>query len=262
VAEAQIAPVTRDAFLNGRITLTQPASGHRIGTDAVLLLALARGLLRGQEGEVRAVDFGAGAGLVGLGLALLESRVTATLIERDGAVAELAEVNRLALAGDIAARSKVLQGDVTQLGTTAFAPELRGALDLVAMNPPYLTIGAARLSPSAYRASSHAQLHDQPLEWFRAARRVLKPGGHLALIHRADALPAILAGLEAGFGRIRITPVYPREDADATRILVTARLQSKAPAAIGPALILHAADGAFTPSAQALHLGSALIPEA
>jgi tRNA1(Val) A37 N6-methylase TrmN6 len=264
VAEAATVSLTRDAFLDGRLLLTQPATGHRIGTDAVLLLALVRGLLAARRDQAgwRVADFGAGAGLIGLGLAVLDSAVTATLIERNGMVAALAEDNRLALAGEIAARCRVVEADVTMLGTGDVHRDLRGVFDVVAMNPPYLIEGRARLSPSPYRAAAHAQLHGSPLLWFRAARRVLKPGGQLAMIHRADALPAILAGLATGFGAVRIVPVHPRDGADATRILVSATLQSRAPAAIGPALVLHGPDGGFTPAASALHAGNAVLPMA
>src|SRR5690242_1596048 len=77
--------VTRDAFLGGRLTLVQPASGHRAGTDAVLLAAAvaetASGLL---------YDFGSGVGAAGLGAAARAQGLAVRLVEIDPEVAELA----------------------------------------------------------------------------------------------------------------------------------------------------------------------------
>ena len=58
--------------------------------------------------------------------------------------------------------------------------------------------------------------------WIEACARLLRRRGRLALIQRADKLPACLAALEPGFGAIRITPVHPRADKDATRVVITA----------------------------------------
>ena len=55
------AAIAEDAFLGGRIRLRQPRRGHRAGTDAVLLAALAAP----REGET-VYDLGAGVGAVGL----------------------------------------------------------------------------------------------------------------------------------------------------------------------------------------------------
>ena len=85
------------------------------------------------------------------------------------------------------------------------------------------------------------------------------PGGTLALIHRADRLADVLAGLGGRFGAVAIRPVYPRAEAAATRIVVTARKGSRAPLALLPALVLHDAQGRFTAEAEALHRGQTFL---
>ena len=56
--------LTEDRWLGGRLTLLQPRRGHRVGTDAALLVAAA-----GDARQGRIVDVGAGVGAVGLALA-------------------------------------------------------------------------------------------------------------------------------------------------------------------------------------------------
>ena len=56
--------LTEDRWLGGRLTLVQPKRGHRVGTDAALLVAAA-----GDARQGRIVDVGAGVGAVGLALA-------------------------------------------------------------------------------------------------------------------------------------------------------------------------------------------------
>ena len=91
--------------------------------------------------------------------------------------------------------------------------------------------------------------------WLQSCAALLRPGGRLALVQRADRLGAILAGLEGGFGAIVLRFVQPRARESAIRVLVRAVKGSRAPLAILPPLVLHDADGAFTPEAAALHRG-------
>ena len=44
--------------------------------------------------------------------------------------------------------------------------------------------------------------------WIHAARRMLKSGGVLTLIWRADGLAEVLAALDRGFGSLAILPVH------------------------------------------------------
>ena len=44
--------------------------------------------------------------------------------------------------------------------------------------------------------------------WIHAARRILKSGGVLTLIWRADGLAEVLAALDRGFGSLAILPVH------------------------------------------------------
>src|ERR1700710_755411 len=76
--------LTEDAFLDGRLRLRQPKSGHRAGHDAMLLAAATPA----RPGD-RVVDFGTGVGAAGLALATRISGIQITLVEIDDALAEL-----------------------------------------------------------------------------------------------------------------------------------------------------------------------------
>src|SRR6478752_5149713 len=80
--------VTDDAVLDGRLRLLQPAKGHRVGHDAVLLAA-ATGAKKGEH----VVDLGAGVGAAGLALASRVEGLRVTLVDIDPALSALAADN-------------------------------------------------------------------------------------------------------------------------------------------------------------------------
>src|SRR6478609_9240735 len=119
--------ITEDSLLGGRVRLLQPAKGHRAGTDAVLLAAVA-----GAAGREAVIDVGAATGAVGLMIAAREPDVGLTLVERDPDLAALCRQNldlngidgRVAVADILDIRSRREAG---------LAPE---CADLVVTNPP------------------------------------------------------------------------------------------------------------------------------
>ncbi|MCV9939664.1 methyltransferase [Boseaceae bacterium BT-24-1] len=244
--------IAEDRLLGGRLRLLQPVKGHRAGSDAVLLAAAVPEL-----GEGPLADFGAGVGTVGLAVALQQPGLSVVLVERDPELAALAarnaELNGLAgrvhtMVGVIGERN----ADLARDGLTA------ASMAWVAMNPPFFESGEVRESPIANRRAAHVA--GQSLEdWLKEARRVLKPGGGVSLIHRAEALGTILTGLGTGFGAIEIRPIHGQAERPAIRVIVSARLGSKKPAALLPALVLNGVDGRFTAFSEALHRGEAVL---
>ena len=243
--------VTEDRLLDGRVRLLQPRRGHRAGTDAVLLAAC----VAAKSGEVVA-DLGAGTGAVGI-MVGLRAQVDPILVERDPELLALCREN-LRLNG--------LSGHVIEADLLASKEERRArglvpeSVTWVATNPPFLDAASTRTSPDRGRSAAHHMPADGLGRWIEAAIDLLTPRGHLALIHRADALAESLNHLSRGFGGVTVRPVHPRRDAPATRILLTAAKGSRGPLTLAPALILHEPDGAFTPLAAALHRGEAVLP--
>lgn len=246
------AEVTEDRLLAGRVRLRQLRRGHRIGTDAVLLAAT----VAPSEGDV-VCDIGAGAGGVGLMLAA-RANIALVLVERDPTLVELCREN-VALNG-YSERARVIEADIL-----APAGERRAAgleptsADIVVTNPPFLEEGRSRPSPDGERAAAH-QLAAGALEpWLRGCADLLRFGGRLALIHRADRIADCLALLGRGFGEVAVRGVHPRADAPAVRMLLTAVRGSRAPMSVLPPVVLHDLEGRFTAEAEAIHRGEALL---
>ncbi len=226
----------------GRVRLRQAASGHRVGTDAVLLEA---GAPAEDVGSV--LDLGSGVGAVGLAYALRHPAALVRLAEIDAGAAALAMEN--ISANGLEGRVMLEPGDALSRD----GPKV----DLVLTNPPYLETGRGRIS--AERATAHLMPAGGLEAWVKAALRRLVGKGRLVMIHRADALPPILAALDRRFGAVQALPILPRADQPAIRVLVTAVKGSRGPFQLRPPLVLHDADGKFTPFAAALHRGEALI---
>jgi tRNA1(Val) A37 N6-methylase TrmN6 len=242
--------VTEDALLGGRVRLTQPARGHRAGTDAVLLAASAP-----VKADDVVIDVGASTGAVGLMAALREKKARFVFVERDPALADLCrrnirdnEVQGEAIVADVLDRDSRLSGGLI--------PE---SAELVLTNPPFLEEGQARISPDRGRADAHALPAGGLEAWLKACTRLLKPKGRLVLIHRADRAGDCLEALGRGMGGIALRFVHPTIDQPAIRILLTAVKGSRAPLSILPPVILNGPDGRFTAQAEALHRGECTL---
>jgi tRNA1(Val) A37 N6-methylase TrmN6 len=247
-----LADTTEDAFLGGQLRLRQPRSGHRSGHDAMLLAAA----VAARPGD-RVVEFGAGVGAAGLALAKRVGRIELTLVEIDPQLAALARDN--ALANGIAADVAVL--DVTS-AADAFAAQglIPDSADLVLTNPPFNNAARHRASPNQARASAHVADTETLERWIHASRRLLKSGGVLTLIWRADGLAEVLAALGRGFGSVAILPVHGDAAKPAIRVLIRAVKGGKAPMRILASLLLN--DESGLPSKQVVKIlaGSGVLP--
>jgi tRNA1(Val) A37 N6-methylase TrmN6 len=243
---------TEDGFLGGKLHLRQLKSGHRAGHDAMLLAAATPA----RPGD-RVVDFGAGIGAAGLALAKRVAGIELVLVEIDAALAELARGN--AVANTIAAEIVVL--DVTSAAAGfAAAGLLPDSVDVVLMNPPFNDPARHRASPDQARVSAHVAT-DATLEgWIHAARRILKSGGVLTMIWRADDLVELLAALGRGFGSLAILPVHGDAASPAIRVLVRAIKGGKAPLRLHAALILNGEAAIRNPQVQDVLAGKSVLP--
>lgn len=243
---------TAGRFLGGRLSLRQTSRGHRAGTDAVLLAAAAPAQTRGL-----AIDAGAGTGAVGLAAALRAPAAQIRLIEIDPEAAALARAN--ICENGLAARVNIDEVDLLSAASRRAVGLMDEAADLVLTNPPFLDAARARVSPDPRRALAHVAAGGLA-PWARACLALLRPGGELAMIHRADALQECLASLASRLGALRVLPVVARAGGPATRILLRGVKGSKAPLTLLSPLVLHEADGAFTPQAEALARGEGELP--
>lgn len=241
------APPTDDAFLGGALKILQPATGYRAGLDAVMLAA-AVGVER--EGA-RVLDVGAGVGTAGLCIARRVASARVTLLEREPALVRLAAEN--ARRNGLAERVGVVAGEV---GLAAAALQRLGladaSFDHVVANPPFHSRDAGTLAADALKAAAHAMAETDLDQWARFMARMSAPGGALTLIHKAEALSALLAVLDGRFGALALLPLHPRAGEPAHRIIVSGIKGSRAPLSLLPGFVLHADDGTFTPQAQAI----------
>jgi tRNA1(Val) A37 N6-methylase TrmN6 len=130
----------------------------------------------------------------------------------------------------------------------------------VMMNPPFNDAARHRASPDKAREVAHVAATDTLDGWVHAARRVLKSGGNLAMIWRADGLAQVLAALDRGFGSLVILPVHADAASPAIRVLVRATKGGKAPARLLAGLLLNDEAGRPTPLAQTILGGEGVLP--
>lgn len=252
-ASAAASPITEDAFLGGRLRLLQPRSAYRAGLDAVVLAAAADA----RPGQ-RVIDVGAGVGTVGLCLAV-RTGADVVLLEPEERLAALAQDN--ARRNGLADRVRVVCGRVglgePEAAALGLFPE---SFDHVLANPPYHDRARGTEAADPVKAGAHAMAAADLDVWGRFMARMVAPGGTATMIHKAEALPAVLAALAIRFGALRVLPLHPRAEAPANRILVQGVKGSRAPLVLLPAFVVHGAGQAFRPEAEAILRDGAPLP--
>ena len=169
--------------LFGDKKIIQNTSLYRFTSDSVLLSKF----VKGKKGDVVA-DFCAGSGIVGLHFMCLNTHISSvTLYEMQPALSDMSartiQYNNFVKAAAVCAR-------VQDIGA-----EYNGRYSLVLCNPPYERGGFENISYE--KAICRKEITITLAEILDVAARVLKFGGRLAIINRADRVAELIYGLKS-----------------------------------------------------------------
>ena len=237
-------PTTAGTPLGGRVRHDQPVQGHRTGIEPVLLAAFVAA-----HPGARVLEGGSGAGAALLCLAARVPGIAGLGLERDPALAALA------------ARNAVENGFASLhfLGADLTTHRPDGVFDHAMANPPWHDQDSTA-SPDDRRDAAKRAPTGLFAAWAVALARPLRHRGTLSFVIAAAHLPACLTAFAAaGCGSPTILPLWPRAGVAAKLALLRGVKGGKAGLVLHPGLVLHAADGGFTPGAeQVLRGGTAL----
>ena len=198
------------------------------------------------EPNQQVLDLGCGSGAASLCLAarLPGCHITGLELQRDLA----------RLAGDNAALNGM--GDrLSAIAGNLLRPPPRlspGTFDHVMANPPFIEAGRGTAAPDPAKAAASIEGEASLADWVRFALVMARDKGSITFIHRADRIDALLGCIAGRAGEVVVFPLWPGAGQPASRVLVRARKQIRAPARLAPGLVLHEPDGRFTPDAESI----------
>ena len=229
---------------------SQPAQGYRVAIDPVLLAAA----VPAAAGD-RVFDAGAGTGAASLCLAarVPDCRIVGVEIER--ALARIAShnVEQNGRAGQVEVITGNLDPPPPRLPDASF--------DHVMTNPPHLAPGDGPASPVSGRALAHHEGEVDLARWLAGCIRMIKPGGRLTLIHRADRLDRDLRRSCRSDRRPRAVPaVAGKRQAPRQAILVQGRRGARGTVRLMHGLVLHQPDGSYSATATAVLRHAGALP--
>lgn len=238
--------LTDDGFLGHRLAVLQPQKGYRAGIDAVMLAAS----VPAKSGD-HVLDLGAGVGVAALCLA---SRCPGTRVSGLEIQADLVGVgNENARRNALENHVQIVEGSVAEKAAALEQKRVvYGSFDHVMSNPPFYEAGTVQSSPDAGKATAHAFDELVLDQWVRVACAMARPKGTVTFVHRADALPELLAAVQGRLGALVAFPLWSAKDQDATRIILQGTKGSRAPFALARGLVLHNTDGGFTNAANGI----------
>ena len=243
---------SHDYLLNKQVTIFQPLNGYRASTDAVFLAAAVSHVKRGDS----FLDIGSGTGAVSLCLAARLKDYAPRIIGLE-IQPELAELSAQSAAANNFDFVKFHCCNIKHMPKEIpFC-----SFDHVITNPPYAEHDMP--SPNLGKALAHNHLELSLKEWIKFAVKMIKPRGRFYMINRASALADILAALHPLVGDIHIIPLFSKpSQAEAKRVIVTARKDSHAPATLLRGLTIHNEDNLHTEEAdRILRLGKGLFSD-
>lgn len=216
----------------GSIKICQPEEGYRFSVDALILASFVNLKILN-----RAVDIGAGTGIIGIILAKKYPQASITMIEIQPELAELS-MQSVKL-NNIEDRTKIICMDAKNFNETGF--------DLVITNPPFRRPGTGRMSPREEKALARHELSLTITDIARIGRRLLRYRGRLCMIHlpeRLTEIVRIMSKYDLEIKRIRF--VHSKLNTEAKMVLIEAVKGGRTSLRVESPLFVYNEDGIYT----------------
>jgi tRNA1Val (adenine37-N6)-methyltransferase len=234
----EVTILTHDSiFLRGSgvVSISQPEKGVRFSLDSLLLADFCHAKKRD-----RVLELGTGTGTISLLLAKKypSARFVADEVEPQALTLLCRNIERNGLTDAIVP----LDRDIRQLGRSI----RQGAFDVIIANPPYISFGTGRKSPSRERQTAR-QDQTAGLPLWLDLQIVLKNKGRYYLVfpaRRAAELMSLLRRRQLEPKRLRW--VHPYQDRPASLVLIEAIKAGGIGLDILPPLIVHEKGGGYT----------------
>ena len=169
---------TLDDLLINDLKVFQARQGYRFSIDAVLLAHFPE-----LEAVKNIIDIGTGSGVIPL---LLSQRTRANITGIEIQEAMAARAAKSVELNNLEGQINIIRADINRIQNLLPA----GCADLVVSNPPYWKKGEGKLSANPEEAVARHEIALTLEQLIRQAAYLLVPRGKLALIQRADRLPA------------------------------------------------------------------------
>ncbi|MBI3070516.1 MAG: methyltransferase [Deltaproteobacteria bacterium] len=187
--------MTRDSIGRGRVVVFQSQRGYRFTVDSVLLANFAIERLREMAIEQPNIaELGVGSGVVAIWMAIGAQSASVTGIEIQPTLVRLARAG--VKANGLAARVKIVSGDLRAIPSSRFSVFPAASFDLVVTNPPYHRVAAGRVSPNTERAIARHEVHATIDDTIAAARHLLAPNGRLVIVYPSAGRSRLNAALD------------------------------------------------------------------
>lgn len=227
---------TLDELRKYGLKIIQPRYGYRFSLDPLLLCEFAA--IRAGE---KAVDLGAGCGIIPLVLARKAQRSRLVGVESQVKMAEYAERN--VVLNGLTERVDIRHADI--LDAKKHFPA--SSFDLVVANPPYRKRGTGRISPKPGRDLARHESTAALSDFLATAKYLVTLSGRICFIYHPSRLAEFLT--EAGIMKlspVRLRMVHGNSTAEARMFLVELAKGRKCDLSVLPPLFVYDDNGEYT----------------
>ena len=172
----------RETVIGGMV-LRESGESLCLGTDALLLSAYIR-----KNSKARALELGAGSGVISLLLAKRGTLRNITAVEIQKELSMLCELN--IKKNGLSDTVRAMCSDVRELKQTDV-----GGVSVIYANPPYMKVGHGRENDSHLRNAARHEVYGGMNEFTECAGRLLKTGGRYYTVYRPDRLETLFSSL-------------------------------------------------------------------
>jgi len=204
---------TLDGFLGDKLKIFQLKNGYRAGHDAVILASS----IKAKKGD-NCLELGLGSGVV---------------LEISHENIEINDFQKIIKVLNIDIEEKL--NKVDKLKSQTF--------DHVYANPPYFTKSTSSIPENDNKKAANIG-NNKTLEiWIRKSLTFSKSGGTITFINHINNLPELLYLFSKKMGGVEVTPIYPKRNTPASRVIVTGVRDSKKAMKFNEGLILNNSNG-------------------